>query len=109
MPKYRNTKVWTEEWGWFDSKRELARWQELKLLERAGQIQELDRQVTFELAPSVVLDGRKRPPMKFIADHVYKEKDREIVEDVKGFRTQGYRLKRHLMKALLGIEVREIA
>lgn len=108
MPKYRNTRVWTDEWGWFDSKRELERWHELRLLERAGQIQELDRQVTFELAPGVILDGRKRPPMRFVADFVYEERGNKIVADAKGFRTQGYRLKRHLMKAFFGIEVLEV-
>lgn len=108
MPKYRNQRVWTEEWGWFDSKRELERWQELRLLERSGAIRDLRRQVTFDLAPGVRLDGRKRPPIRFRADHVYQENGREIVEDVKGFRTQGYKLKRHLMMATHGIEVREV-
>ena len=106
--KYKNKKVWTKEWGWFDSKKEHARWLDLRLLEASEKISGLRRQVEFEIAPGVVLDGRKRPPMRFRADHVYKEDGKEVVEDVKGYRTQGYKLKRHLMKALLGIEVKEV-
>jgi len=93
----------------FDSRREFARYLELALHERVGQISDLRRQVVFELAPAVVIQGRKRPALRYIADFVYREDgaDRDTVEDVKGKLTEGYRIKRHLM-AVLGFEIKEI-
>ena len=65
--------------------------------------------MSFELAQAVVLDGRKRPPLRYVADFVYRDSAGQmVVEDVKGVRTQGYRIKRHLMLAVHGIEVREV-
>lgn len=55
----------------FDSKREAKRYQQLKLLERAGEISDLELQVEFELQPSFEIDGEKRHPIKYIADFVY--------------------------------------
>lgn len=52
MNKYRNIKT-----GTFDSKKERERWNELRLLERAGAISDLKRQVTIELIPSQYIDG----------------------------------------------------
>lgn len=107
-PKYRNRK--TELDGiTFDSLREAKRWRELCLLQRAGQITELQRQVPFELAPSVRINGRKRPPLRYIADFVYQERGEPVVEDTKGVITEGYRIKRHLMLATHGIAIREVA
>jgi hypothetical protein len=77
------------------SKREARRANELAMLERAGHIKDLKEQVVFIVAPSVVIDGRKRPPMKYIADFVYTQDGKQVVEDVKGFRTDVYRIKRH--------------
>lgn len=91
----------------YASKREASRAQALKILERAGNISELKEQVVFEIAPSVVIQGRKRPPMKYIADFVYIEDGVQVVEDCKGFRTSEYRIKRHLMKSVHGIEILE--
>lgn len=109
QPKYHNVRTSTGDGITHDSKREAAHWDVLKLLERSGQISELQRQVSFELAQAVVLDGRKRPPLRYVADFVYRDSaGRQVVEDVKGVRTQGYRIKRHLMLAVHGIEVREV-
>lgn len=106
--KYKNTRV---EFNGekFDSKRELARYHELVLLQRAGKISGLRRQVSFALSPSVVIQGRKRPALRYVADFVYlpHASDAVVVEDVKGRITEGYRIKRHLMAAL-GIEIKEI-
>ena len=55
----------------FDSGRELRRWQELELMQRAGEIMHLVRQVPFELAPSVVLGGRRKPAIRYVADFAY--------------------------------------
>lgn len=105
--KYRNVK--TEVDGLkFDSKKEAKRWVELKQLLDAGRISNLMRQVMFQLVPQVVLDGRKQQPVKYVADFQYQLGDQIIVEDVKGFKTPEYRMKRKMMKAFLGIEVQEI-
>jgi hypothetical protein len=95
----------------FDSKKEAKRYQELKLLERAKIIRNLMLQQVFELIPSVELNGRKTQPMRYVADFTYFDdsKDGEfIVEDVKGFRTKEYKMKRHLMKWKHNIEVLEV-
>lgn len=100
--KYNNRRVQTED-GWFDSQRELKRWGELKLLERAGKIQNLRRQVSYELIPK---RGRLRK-IVYVADFVYEDSGREVVEDSKGFRSKVYMLKWRMMEFLLGIEVLE--
>lgn len=93
----------------FDSRREMERYFHLLVLQRAGRIQQLQRQVVFILAPSVVIGGRKRPPLKYIADFTYVEDGatEKTVEDVKGVITKEYRIKRHLMAAM-GIQIEEI-
>lgn len=95
----------------FDSKREAERWSHLRLLERAGRISELRRQVTYVLAPSVKFAGARsaKPAIRFIADFEYVEAGARIVEDVKSPATAklpAFQLKRHLMKHLHGIDVR---
>lgn len=93
--------------GKYASKRESRRANQLAMLERGGLIRELKEQVVFEIAPSVVILGRKRPAMKYIADFVYYLDGVRVVEDCKGFRTTEYRIKRHLMKAVHGIDILE--
>ena len=88
----------------FDSKREAQRYAELKLLERAGAIQNLQRQVEFELIPKQ--DGEK--PVKYKADFVYTENGQTVVEDAKGMKTKDYIIKRKLMLWIHGIKIREI-
>lgn len=88
----------------FDSRREANRYAELKLLQRAGKIKNLRRQVPFELIPSQ--DGERA--VKYIADFVYEENGKEIVEDVKGFRPKDYIIKRKLMLWVHGIKVWEV-
>ena len=101
MTKYRAIKT-----NGYASKREAKRAAELKLLAKAGKIQELREQVVFVLAPSVVIGGRKRPQMKYIADFCYIENGKAVIEDVKGVLTAVYKLKRHLMAAQ-GYEILE--
>ncbi len=107
--KYLNKKT-VHDGEKFDSKRELARWLQLKLMERAGQITDLRRQVDYVLAPAVVLDGHKKPALRYRADHAYTitATGEQVTEDVKGMVLPLYRAKRHLMKSVLGIEVKEI-
>lgn len=94
----------------FDSEMEFARYRQLQLQERAGFIRDLRRQVVYELAPAVVLDGRQKPPLRYTADHVYfdVEAGREVVEDTKGHVTEAYRVRKHLMKHVHGIEIKEV-
>lgn len=85
------------------STKEARRWEELKSLERSGIVSDLRRQVTFD----IVIGNHKI--CRYIADFCYFEKGRknEIVEDVKGFRTREYQLKKKLMRAIYNVEIRE--
>ena len=106
--KYRNRKVIASE-GKFDSQKEYARWQELKLQEKTGYIKGLQRQVVYDLADSVILYGRHKPKLRFIADFVYIKNGMLVVEDVKSAITKIdpiFRIKLHLMKATHNIEVK---
>jgi hypothetical protein len=85
----------------FDSKREAARYQQLRLLERAGQISGLRLKVKYPLVVNGVRIGR------YTSDFNYVEDGREVVEDVKGHVTRDYRLRKLLMLALYGVEIRE--
>lgn len=106
-PKYRNQKC--ESGGIkFDSKREMMRWHDLVQMQVRGEITELELQVPFVLADPVVIAGRKRPALRYVADFVYERAGVTVTEDVKGRITEGYRIKRHLMKAILGIDIVEI-
>lgn len=80
----------------FDSKKEADRYCELNLLVRAGKISDLRRQVTFELVPKQS-DERA---VKYIADFVYLDNNtgKTIIEDVKGYRTKEYVIKRKILK-----------
>ena len=100
--KYGNTKV-TVDGMVFDSKLEAKRYGELKLLERAGKIFRLQCQVPFRLEINSILICR------YVADFTYCEcgSTEIVVEDTKGYLTAEYRLKRKMMKALLGIAIRE--
>lgn len=91
----------------FDSQAEARRYKALKLLERAGEIQSLELQPVYELVPSVTLYGRKRTAVRYKADFRYIHNGQTVVEDVKGMRTPVYNLKRHLMKAVHNIEIKE--
>jgi hypothetical protein len=86
----------------FASQREAKRYMELKLLERAGAIRSLVLQERFPLRVNGVKVG------EYVADFSYERDGARIVEDVKGYRTREYRLKRRLMKALYGIEIVEV-
>tara|TARA_R100001224_G_C3926117_1_gene117049 strand:+ start:46 stop:405 length:360 start_codon:yes stop_codon:yes gene_type:complete len=91
----------------FDSKWESERYGQLSMLERIGEITDLQRQIPFEL----VINGKKI--CKYVADFTYKEKDKNgveqlIVEDAKGIETATFRLKKKLMSAILNIDVKVV-
>ena len=89
----------------FHSKREAARYGELKLLERAGRIRTLRLQPRFPL----IVEGMMI--CTYVADFQYNEKVGEkwnfVVEDVKGIRTSTYKIKRALLLAKRRIKIRE--
>lgn len=93
----------------FDSKKEAKRYQELRILEKAGEIKDLRRQVKFELIPSQRINGKvAERAVEYRADFVYTQDGQTIVEDTKGFRTKDYIIKRKLMLWVHGIRIREI-
>lgn len=93
----------------FDSKREAKRYHELKLMERAGVIKDLQRQVRYELIPAFDAGGKHYRPATYIADFVYTDvkTGKEIVEDVKGYRPDVYRLKSKLFAYRYGVSILE--
>lgn len=95
----------------YDSQKEAYRAQELKLLERAGEIKNLRCQVPYELIPKQRRkDGKAVRNMVYVADFVYEDAKtgETIVEDVKGFKTEKYKDKWKLMLWIHGIEVQEV-
>ena len=102
MSKYQNIKS-----GGYASKAEERRAMELKLLERAGKIEDLREQVRYEILPKQ--DGERA--VHYIADFAYTDvkTEQEIVEDVKGVRTKEYILKRKLMLYTCGIKIKEVS
>ena len=109
--KYRSRKV-TVDGITFDSVKEAGRWQELKLLERAGEIRDLQRQVPFVVIPAQRDENGKliEKEVRYVADFTYIEKGKltRTVEDVKGMRTREYVLKRKILLWRLGIRIREV-
>lgn len=98
----------------FDSNKEYKRYIELKALQQQGEIFGLEHHTKFELAPKTKLEGEKRakPALRYFADFTYYLINGEyIVEDVKSVATRklpSYRNKKHLMKTVHGIDVREV-
>ena len=94
----------------FDSQAEASRYSELKLLERAGSIFELKRQVSLKLLPGVKFDGvnRKQPALRYLADFTYLEDGSLVIEDVKSKDTVTalFKIKRHILLSLLGKQIR---
>ena len=90
----------------YASKREYAHAVNLHALERAGEIKDLRERVSYELIPKDEL-GRA---IRYVADFCYWDKrtGRHIVQDVKGFRTDVYKLKRRLMWRVHGIIIEEV-
>ena len=109
MNKYKNRalQVGNEK---YSSQREMRCHQELLLLQRAGKIAGLVREVPFVLIPGVKIEGefRARPAIRYVADFCWSDVDsgRVVVADAKGMQTPVWRLKKHLMKSVHGIDVK---
>lgn len=118
LPKYNNKKT-VVDGEVFDSKKEAQRYGELLLLEKAGAISGLQRQVKFVLIPAQretdtvgprggIKKGRiLEKECSYVADFVYYENGRMAVEDTKGFKTKEYIIKRKLMLHVHGVHIRE--
>lgn len=91
----------------FDSRREADRYIVLKSMEENGAIENLRRQVRYELVPAFDVDGRHYRPIFYVADFSYREDGKEVVEDVKGMRTDVYRLKSKLFAKRYGMSIKE--
>ena len=120
MNKYRNIKA-----NGCDSRKEARRLQQLQLLEKAGEIRDLQTQVKFVVIPAQyetyeryskqgkrLKDGVRcvERECAYYADFVYtiSATGENITEDAKGMRTKDYVIKRKLMLAVHGIKVREV-
>ena len=122
MSKYHSKKV-TVDGITFDSRKEANRYKELSLLEKAGTISNLRRQVRYQLLPPAweeyerysdktgkrLKNGRRcvEKGVTYVADFVYRRGLETIVEDCKGHRTREYIIKKKLMRYFYGIEVQE--
>lgn len=92
----------------FDSKAEEKRWYQLCLMEKDGLISDLRRQVRYQLIPAQRINGRVvERACDYVADFVYMENGQQVVEDVKGFKTDVYRIKKKLFLQRYGIQIRE--
>lgn len=120
--KYKNQKA-TVDGVFFDSKKEARRYAELKMLQKAGEIQNLELQKPFELIPAQygsyarygkngkrLKDGKRcvEKSCVYKADFVYTENGKLVVEDTKGMRTKDYIIKRKLMLYVHGIRIKEV-
>lgn len=115
----------------FDSAKEARRYWELKMMERAGRISDLQRQVAYVLIPTQRAKGtetykkgqnkgRRKPgevlekECRYVADFVYTQDGETVVEDVKGYRDPSsaayakFVIKRKLMLERYGIQIREV-
>lgn len=114
----------------FDSKHEFIRWCELRIMERAGKITNLRRQVKYELIPTQrekstevykagPQKGLPKPgaviekPCSYVADFTYIDEDGNFVaEDVKGYKKGAaydlFSIKRKLLLLVHGIRLKEV-
>lgn len=109
MSKYHSRKV-IKDGMKFDSVKEYRRWCELSLLERAGQIHTLKRQVKFELIPTQRINGKVvERACNYVADFTYFLPDGTyVVEDTKGVKTKEYIIKRKMMLCIHRIRIHEV-
>ena len=119
MSKYHAKKV-TVNGVTYDSKKEMRRHLQLLDMDRAGEITDLQRQVKFVLIPAQrepdtigsrggVKKGRLiERECAYVADFVYNQNGKRVVEDTKGVRTKDYIIKRKLMLWVHGIRIKEV-
>ena len=125
MNKDHNKKYTTPDGQVFDSKKEYRRYTELMWMQKAGEIEDLQRQIKFVLIPGqyedtdeVYTKGKRKGEKKqgtllerecaYYADFTYKVNGELIVEDTKGVRTADYILKRKMMLYFYGVKIKEV-
>lgn len=81
----------------FQSKAEMKRYCELLLLQKSGTITDLQLQTPFVLLDSYVKNGKKIQGIIYNADFTYYENDKLIIEDVKGVKTDVYKIKKNYL------------
>ena len=106
----------------FDSKKEMYCYIRFKSMQDEGEISDLRLQVPFEIIPAVYETHEVQMKTKvkvvtkcvqraayYVADFVYADKDgNQVVIDAKGFRPYEYELKKKMMRAFLGITIKEV-
>lgn len=106
--KYHNKKVQYDEMT-FDSKKEYSYYLKYKLMEQAGEIKDLKMQVPFTLIETFKLQDKTYRKTVYKADFTFIDKEGKYhVIDVKGIRTDVYKLKKKLMAWKYGIEIEEV-
>lgn len=93
----------------FDSVKERDYYLLLKFKQKRGEISDLRRQVLYEIQPAFTdINGVEYKPITYLADFVYKDSDNvEHIVDVKGFKTDVYKLKKKLL-AYRGVIIEEV-
>jgi hypothetical protein len=105
--KYGNKKITDSKNNKFDSKKEYERWLTLQILQSKGIIQGLQRQVPYILIPSYKGIQQR---ISYVADFVYYEKGKRIIEDVKSDITRKhplYVVKKKLLYHFHKIQIKE--
>lgn len=107
LPSKYHNRVVTVDGYRFASRAEFRRYQELRALQVLGKIRDLRVQVPLRIEVNGML------VCTYVADFTYEEPWMlgawaTIVEDVKGYQTAVYRLKRKLVQAVLGVTIREV-
>lgn len=107
--KYKNKKI-IENGEKFDSRKEYNRYIELLIFQENGVITGLKRQVPYVICGKVYnAEGKLiQRESKYIADFVYEKDGMLVVEDVKGYKTEVYKLKKKLMLEKYGITIKEV-
>jgi len=106
--KYHNKKVYYDG-HWFDSQKEKSWYIKYKLMEQAGEIKDLKMQVPFTLIETFKLQDKTYIKTIYKADFTFIDKQGKYhVIDVKGIRTDVYKLKKKLMAWKYGIEIEEV-
>lgn len=97
MNKYKNKKVIVDDYI-FDSIQESKRYKELKILLKSGKIHNLELQPHFLLQESFKKNGKTYRKIEYVADFMYIENGKTIVEDVKGLQTDVFKIKHKLFE-----------
>lgn len=122
--KYGNRTFVDQQGIRWDSEKEFYRYVMLRQAEADGRIQDLHRQVVFTLLPAITeeqtvqlktktktVTKTVQQPVTYRADFVYTKDGKQVIEDVKGsprMLTPEYLLKKKMMRALLGIKIKEV-